>query len=80
VRSHAEGRHVALRLEAKARRIALLIEDDGKGFDTDVAREGRYGLIGLNERLHLLGGTLRVESAPGDGTRLEAVLPLDAPR
>ncbi len=80
VRSHAEARHMALRLEAKTRRIALLIEDDGKGFDTDVAREGRYGLIGLNERLHLLGGTLRVESAPGDGTRLEAVLPLDTPR
>ena len=80
VRRHAEARHVLLRMEAQARRITLLIEDDGKGFDTDEVRDGRYGLIGLNERLHLLGGTLRVESGPGDGTRLEAVLPLDAPR
>jgi two-component system NarL family sensor kinase len=79
IRGHAEARHVTLRMEAKARRITLLIEDDGKGFDTDEVREGRYGLIGLNERLHLLGGTLRVASSPGDGTRLEAVLPLERP-
>jgi two-component system NarL family sensor kinase len=77
VRRHADAGRVSLRLEMKPRQIRLLIEDDGAGFDTEQVREGRYGLIGLNERLHLLGGTLRVESGPGAGTRLEAVLPLD---
>ncbi len=78
VRRHADARHVTLRLEAQPGRVRLLIEDDGKGFDTEQVREGRYGLIGLNERFHLLRGALRVESCPGDGTRLEAVVPLEA--
>jgi signal transduction histidine kinase len=38
---------------------------------------GRYGLVGLNERARLLGGTLRLESSPGAGTRVEVVIPLE---
>jgi two-component system, NarL family, sensor kinase len=87
---HANARYVTLALETVPERIRLVIEDDGQGFDADVVgtqahdqRErdpgggpGRYGLIGLNERAKLLGGTLRLESSPGTGTRIEIQIPL----
>jgi two-component system NarL family sensor kinase len=80
IRRHAEARHVALRLETVPHSIRLLIEDDGRGFDTEEVRPGGYGLIGLNERTRLLGGTLLLESSPGAGTRLDITLPLDDKR
>jgi two-component system NarL family sensor kinase len=80
VRRHAAARHVTLRLETVPRSVRLLIEDDGQGFDPEQVRAGSYGLMGLNERARLLGGTFRLESGLGAGTRLEVALPLDAPR
>ena len=50
------------------------IEDDGKGFDP--ARSRGMGLTGMNERVSQLGGVLRVDSNPSQGTRLEVELPL----
>jgi len=61
--------------------LRLVVEDDGRGFDyaalqADTRRERGFGLSGLAERVRLLGGTFRIESAPGHGTRLTVELPL----
>lgn len=80
---HASAEQVTLRLERRGGVICLAIEDDGRGFDSEIARSegqkpGRFGLVGMRERAHLLGGTLEVESTPGIGTRITAEIPLPA--
>ncbi|HEX5761328.1 MAG TPA: sensor histidine kinase [Thermoanaerobaculia bacterium] len=59
-------------------RIALTVSDRGAGFDTDAARDERpgSGLRGMRDRVELFGGTFRIVSAPGEGTEVEAVVPL----
>jgi signal transduction histidine kinase len=62
---------------------SLRLSDDGPGFDLAQlsalrpGREGSYGLQGARERLELVGGTLRMESTPGQGTSLYATIPKD---
>ena len=51
------------------------MHDDGAGFMPDAHHEG-FGLLGIRERVELVGGTLKVRSAPGAGTTLEATLPV----
>jgi signal transduction histidine kinase len=46
----------------------IVVDDNGIGFDDDGQASGRYGLIGMEERAHLIGAQLDVESRPGDGT------------
>ena len=57
--------------------LRLVVSDDGGGFDTSAAaRESDgFGLATMTERVHGLGGELRIFSLPGSGTRLEVVLP-----
>lgn len=73
---HAQARRVKVSLMTLPDRVELAIDDDGRGFDPETINEGRFGLIGVNERVRLLGGTLELCSAPGEGTRLEVVVPL----
>jgi two-component system NarL family sensor kinase len=73
---HAGAETVTMDLVAEPDRIALAVEDDGRGFRVGEMPEGRFGLIGMRERVRLLDGDLRVESAPGAGTRVAAVVPL----
>lgn len=80
IQRHADAKRVLIRLVATPGRVELNIEDDGRGFDPTQVPKGRYGLIGLRERVKLLGGTLTVDSRSGGGTRLEVSVPLDAPR
>jgi two-component system, NarL family, sensor kinase len=80
VHRHAEAKHVVIRLVATPDRVELSIQDDGRGFDPTRVPKGRYGLIGLRERVKLLGGKLNVDSYTGKGTRLEVIVPLEAPR
>jgi Signal transduction histidine kinase len=60
--------------------LRLVVEDDGRGFDmaaADGVSDGkRYGVLGMHERVGGLGGTCRIDSSPGGGTRIEAFLPL----
>ena len=78
---HAQARQVEMQLLVTPTRARLVIEDDGQGFDPGAVPQGRFGLIGLNERAKLLGGNLRLESSsPGAGTRIEAVIPLEERR
>jgi signal transduction histidine kinase len=54
--------------------IEVLIEDRGRGFESGAATDG-FGLLGMRERVGLGGGSLRLRSAPGEGTAITAVLP-----
>lgn len=76
---HAGARKTKIRLELKDSEVQALIEDDGAGFDMERVRRGReggLGLVGMEERVTLAGGTFRLESRPGGGTRLSLTLPL----
>jgi len=62
-------------------RVVLEVEDDGQGFDVSplnaaTSRKRGWGLLGMQERASLLGGTLEIDSAPANGTRLRVVIPL----
>ncbi|HZD11773.1 MAG TPA: GAF domain-containing sensor histidine kinase [Candidatus Binatia bacterium] len=74
---HAQARHAKVRLMTTASQVRLVVEDDGRGFDVQEAPDGRFGLLGLSERARLLGGSLRLETSPGEGTRLEVMLPVE---
>ena len=77
VAKHSQARNVAILIDRRSDRVSLIVEDDGIGFDT-AARLGsrqRFGLVGMRERATLLGGTLDVESSPGNGTTLAARIP-----
>jgi signal transduction histidine kinase len=54
--------------------LKLSIEDDGVGFDPEIPRQGHYGIVGLREQAQLIGAQLRIDSAPGRGTRLTVTL------
>jgi two-component system, NarL family, sensor histidine kinase UhpB len=77
---HADAKHATVTLRRKKDEIYLAIEDDGRGFqvagDTDEAiRNRHWGLIGIQERLDRVGGTMSLSSAPGSGTLLEVTVP-----
>jgi PAS domain S-box-containing protein len=80
VKRHSEAGKAVVKLECGATGTSLMISDDGKGFEVppllgDLARDGMLGLTGMRERATLLGGTLRVDSKPGEGTVVSAGLP-----
>lgn len=73
---HAEAEHLTTSLVVRPGSVRLSIEDDGVGFDPAATPGDRFGLVGLNERVKLLGGKLDVQSSPGQGTRLLVTVPL----
>jgi signal transduction histidine kinase len=75
---HAQPSHVEVRLRIEGGVATVRVRDDGRGFDPEAAiRAGRSrGLVGMRERAELLGGELRIESAPGEGATVTAVIPL----
>ena len=75
---HAGASRVTVRLAATPAELKLSVEDNGRGFEQSTVPEGRYGLVGINERARLLGGSMRLESSPGLGTRIEVRVPLDS--
>ncbi|MBV8081240.1 MAG: GAF domain-containing protein [Actinobacteria bacterium] len=74
---HAHARSVSVVVAQGPSSVRCVIEDDGQGFSPDAVREGALGLVGMRERLHLLGGRLEIQATPGRGTTLVAELPLD---
>ncbi len=76
IERHANARQAKLRLEITPEQIQLRIWDDGQGFEPSQVPKDRYGLIGMNERARLLGGTFCLESSPGSGACLEVTIPL----
>jgi signal transduction histidine kinase len=71
---HADGATVRVAVTEDEKAVTISVRDDGPGFAPDARHEG-FGLIGVRERVALSGGTLRIESAPGAGTTLQATLP-----
>jgi PAS domain S-box-containing protein len=78
VLKHAQARHVSLILQRSAGQVLAILEDDGQGFDVDGKTNpvGRLGLLGMRERVDLVGGTLTIESTPGKGTTIFVRIPL----
>jgi len=67
----------AVELKAQAEAIQLVVSDAGRGFDVEAVKGNRgLGLLSMQERLHLVHGRLHVESEPGKGTKIFAVVPL----
>lgn len=83
---HAGAENVSLVVEFGHDAVGLDVEDDGCGFDVErvlagggnLEADSPFGLLGMRERVELLGGTLDVESRPGQGTRVAARVPLRA--
>ncbi|MFF8096026.1 sensor histidine kinase [Streptomyces sp. NPDC016675] len=85
VREHAGASTAALTLTLLDDQAVLDVTDDGHGFDPAALPETPagvrgHGLPAMHARLRQLGGTLTVESAPGEGTALSAAVPLETPR
>ena len=73
---HAGVDRVSVDVRSDPEGLWLLIEDKGKGFDLAVASSYRsFGIAGMRERAHLLGGHLELETAVSAGTRIAVVLP-----
>lgn len=82
VARHAQARHVDVQLFCDDARVRLAVGDDGKGFDAagGSGEPGRgLGLVGVRERLALLGGRVAIESRPGAGTTVRVEAPLAPP-
>jgi signal transduction histidine kinase len=66
-------------LHGMAEAVQLIVSDSGAGFDVEAARKNRgLGLVSMQERIHLVQGKLSVESHPGKGTKILALVPLIA--
>jgi two-component system sensor histidine kinase UhpB len=79
VAKHADAKHVSVLLERRQDGLVLVVEDDGRGFDVEAARqqERALGLLGMRERTRLVGGTLEIDSTPR-GTSIFLVVPLSS--
>jgi two-component system sensor histidine kinase UhpB len=78
---HAAASHVWIELSQSDSVLELVVRDDGVGFDAAAVQEqpgrrGQLGLLGMRERVQILGGRLDVESQPGRGVRIRASFPL----
>ncbi|HEY0945136.1 MAG TPA: sensor histidine kinase [Opitutaceae bacterium] len=81
---HAQAHSVQIRLLASIDHLEVAVSDDGRGFVPSLAfsradRGGSLGLISMQERASLLGGSCVIESAPGQGTTVRATFPLTHP-
>ena len=78
---HADADHVQVNVGVEAKTLVLSVEDDGVGFDVQAAMQrasqgGSLGLLSMQDRAEQLGGRLIIRSKPGEGTEVQARLPL----
>jgi signal transduction histidine kinase len=81
VRKHAEATRVVTTVELSDSVVTMTVEDNGRGFHPPTLTDhptaaGKLGLIGMHERARLLGGSLSVDSVPGEGTRVVVKVPV----
>jgi len=78
---HSGARAITVRLRGTRDAIDLVIQDSGTGFDLEAAKATHgIGLVSMQERVNLAGGTLTIVSSPGRGTRIEARVPFGSSR
>jgi signal transduction histidine kinase len=76
---HAQAESVLIQVDVDGGRLRIEVEDDGRGFDPAAgppSDRAHWGLVGIEERARALGGSARIDSAPGNGTRVEIQVPL----
>jgi signal transduction histidine kinase len=81
---HAQASQVEVSIQKIRDGVCMKIRDDGKSFDAErmlhAKGSGRLGLLGMRERVEMVGGNFAVESAPGKGTTVQAQIPLGKAR
>ena len=80
VAKHASAEHASVELCYNDQVLQLIVRDDGQGFEPSVAlhlngTRRAWGLLGMQERVALVGGACNIVSQPGSGTRIEATIP-----
>lgn len=78
VSKHAQAQHVAITMGGGSDRVLMSIRDDGRGIDRAKKTKG-LGLLGMSERVRLLGGTLSIQGGAEEGTSILVEIPLSAP-
>jgi signal transduction histidine kinase len=76
---HGRARHITLLAGRSEEAVALAVQDDGLGFTPVAGTAAGHGLGNMRARATALGGSLRLESAPGKGTRVLLTLPVASP-
>ncbi len=77
IAKHAEASKVRVLAEMDNNYFTLRVEDNGKGFEVKKAQTyNTFGLIGMNERMIALGGSMQIDSYPGEGTEIKFEIPL----
>ncbi|UZE26092.1 PAS domain-containing protein [Pseudomonas sp. B21-056] len=76
VARHAQATQVDLQLQSNAECILIEVKDNGRGFDPERLSKRTLGILGMRERGHMLGGTLTIDSAPGQGVCVRVSIPL----
>jgi signal transduction histidine kinase len=84
IHEHADAKRVAISVSATTDGVSASVTDDGQGFEPETtlieaARRGHLGLVGMHERVHMLGGRTQIDSRPGGPTVVSVNLP-PAPR
>ncbi len=82
IAKHAQASRVSVDLNADNRLVRLKVQDDGQGFDKQVLQDPIHrpkgiGILGMQERLELIGGWLEIVTTPGQGACLTAYIPLE---
>jgi PAS domain S-box-containing protein len=80
IRRHAQATEATVVIDFSDDKVKVAISDNGRGFELagrvdDLPRSGKLGLVGMQERARLLGGTLEVQSTPGQGTTITIEVP-----
>jgi len=82
IHKHAMAKNASVTLEFDTDHLVIEVQDDGVGFVVkrpfEYAEQNRLGIIGMEQRILAIGGTMVLESTPGSGTRLRATLPYQA--
>jgi signal transduction histidine kinase len=77
---HSDATEVAVSIRLKGKALIVIVEDNGRGFDSRNVNPARHGLKNMTARMHDLGGYCRVQSSPGAGCQIEFEIPLPSTR
>ncbi|HUG26234.1 CHASE3 domain-containing protein [Piscinibacter sp.] len=78
IAKYAQAKRVDVTLAARDGAAEISVRDDGVGFDATQRRSSSHGLLGMRYRVEAEGGSFTLDSAPGQGTRIRAVLPMSS--